>query len=73
MDEPVVYYIHPREIDPTHPRLQMSRSRRFKTYVNLSTTHGKLQAIMAEGRVTNFGDWIAQRGDTLPVMPRAAS
>jgi polysaccharide deacetylase family protein (PEP-CTERM system associated) len=71
--QPVVYYIHPREIDPGHPRLQMSRSRRFKTYVNLSTTHGKLQAIMAEGRVTNFGDWIAQRGDTLPVMPQAAS
>ena len=65
--------IHPREIDPGHPRLEMSRSRRFKTYVNLSTTHGKLQAIMAEGRVTNFGDWIAQLGDTLPVVPQAAS
>ncbi len=24
-DRPVVFYIHPREIDPAHPRLPMSR------------------------------------------------
>ncbi len=35
---PVVFYIHPREIDPAHPRLAMKASRAFKTYVNLEST-----------------------------------
>ena len=42
---PVVFYIHPREIDPAHPRLPMSRIRRFKSYVNLDTTEAKLRRI----------------------------
>lgn len=67
--QPVVYYVHPREIDPEHPRLPMPPVRRFKTYVNLRTTAGKLRAIMDEGRVTNFSHWIAARGDTLPRAP----
>ena len=43
---PVVFYIHPREIDPAHPRLPMSRIRRFKSYVNLETTEAKLRRIL---------------------------
>ena len=41
---PVVFYIHPREIDPQHPRLPMSRKRRFKSYVNLETTETRSDA-----------------------------
>jgi len=51
---PVVFYIHPREIDPGHPRLPMSRKRRFKSYVNLATTEGKLRRILADFPVTTF-------------------
>ena len=40
---PVVFYIHPREIDPKHPRLPMSRKRTFKSYVNLDSTEWKVR------------------------------
>ena len=45
---PVVFYIHPREIDPAHPRLPMSRKRQFKSYVNLETTEAKLRRILQD-------------------------
>ncbi len=51
---PVVFYIHPREIDPAHPRLPMSRKRQFKTYVNLETTEVKVRRILQEFPVTTF-------------------
>jgi polysaccharide deacetylase family protein (PEP-CTERM system associated) len=54
---PVVFYIHPREIDPAHPRLPMSPRRRFKSYVNLHTTETKLRRILEEFPVTSFRDF----------------
>ncbi|MGB7552863.1 MAG: XrtA system polysaccharide deacetylase [Candidatus Korobacteraceae bacterium] len=51
---PVVFYIHPREIDPEHPRLPMSRARRFKSYVNLESTEVKLRRILHDFPVTTF-------------------
>jgi polysaccharide deacetylase family protein (PEP-CTERM system associated) len=56
----VVWYIHPREIDPEHPRLQMSLKRRFRSYVNLRSTVGKLRAILLGGNFTTF-DQLALR------------
>jgi polysaccharide deacetylase family protein (PEP-CTERM system associated) len=50
----VIWYIHPREIDPSHPRLQMSLQRRFKSYVNLWGTAGKLKAILRTGNFVTF-------------------
>lgn len=50
----VVWYIHPREIDPRHPRLKMSLKRRFKTYINLRGTAGKLKAILRNQRFATF-------------------
>ncbi|MFX0197228.1 MAG: DUF3473 domain-containing protein [Candidatus Hodarchaeota archaeon] len=41
--QPLVVYIHPREVDPCHPRLSLSWFRKFKSYVNLRTTMPKLQ------------------------------
>jgi len=40
---PLIVYIHPREIDPDHPRLPLRLRRRFKCYVNLSSTMPKLR------------------------------
>ncbi len=51
---PVVFYIHPREIDPSHPRLPMSRARRFKTYVNLETTETKVRRVLRDFPVSTF-------------------
>lgn len=42
-NQPLVVYVHPREVDPYHPRLPLSRLRKFKCYVNLKTTMPKLR------------------------------
>lgn len=51
---PVVFYIHPREIDPKQPRLSMNVRRRFKSYVNLGQTESKIRCILDEFPVTTF-------------------
>jgi polysaccharide deacetylase family protein (PEP-CTERM system associated) len=56
---PVVFYVHPREIDPAHPRLPMSRSRRFKSYVNLHQTEKKILRVLDDFPVTTFHDFLA--------------
>jgi polysaccharide deacetylase family protein (PEP-CTERM system associated) len=62
---PVVFYVHPREIDPDHPRLPMSAGRRFKSYVNLHTTAAKLERIFRDFRLTTFRDFLSRYGATL--------
>jgi polysaccharide deacetylase family protein (PEP-CTERM system associated) len=59
-NRPVVFYIHPREIDPTHPRLSLGATRTFKSYVNLKTTEPKLRHILDEFQVTTFAEFIAE-------------
>ena len=43
---PVIFYVHPREADPEHPRLPMPAVRRFKSYVNLDSMMPKLDRLM---------------------------
>jgi polysaccharide deacetylase family protein (PEP-CTERM system associated) len=57
---PVVYYVHPREINPAHPRIPMSAPRRFKSYVNLDTTERKIHGILERFDVTTFERYIQQ-------------
>lgn len=52
---PVVLYLHPREVDPGHPRLPMSAKRRFMSYVNLSTTEPKMRRLFDDLPMTTFG------------------
>jgi polysaccharide deacetylase family protein (PEP-CTERM system associated) len=59
-NRPVVFYIHPREIDPGHPRLRLGLTRTFKSYVNLKTTEPKLRHILDEFQVTTFAEFIAE-------------
>lgn len=63
---PVVFYVHPREVDPDHPRLPMSATRRFKSYVNLRTTEPKVRRILADFTTIPFREWLTRYGDTLP-------
>jgi len=42
-NQPLIVYVHPREIDPDQPRLPLSLIRQFKSYVNLDSTLPKLQ------------------------------
>jgi polysaccharide deacetylase family protein (PEP-CTERM system associated) len=57
---PLVFYVHPREIDPSHPRLPMSWRRQFKSYVNLHHTEKKILRILEEFPVTTYGEFLAQ-------------
>jgi polysaccharide deacetylase family protein (PEP-CTERM system associated) len=53
-ERPVVFYIHPREIDTQHPRLPMNFKRKFKSYVNLRTTEKKIHSILEDFEFTTF-------------------
>jgi polysaccharide deacetylase family protein (PEP-CTERM system associated) len=55
---PVVFYVHPREIDPGHPRMAMGPVRRFKSYVNLATTETKVRRILDDFAVTTFENYM---------------
>jgi len=52
---PLIVYIHPREIDPNHPRLPLRAARRFKCYVNLRSTMSKLTWLCEHYRFTTMG------------------
>jgi polysaccharide deacetylase family protein (PEP-CTERM system associated) len=58
---PIIFYVHPREIDPDQPRLPLSRRRKFTCYVNLRTTQPKIKSILRDFPVTSFDKFIAQR------------
>ena len=53
-DLPVVFYIHPREFDPRHPRLPMGFRRRFKSYVALASTPAKVRRLLADFEFTSL-------------------
>jgi len=55
---PVVYYVHPREIDSNHPRLTMNLKRRFKSYVNLKGMERKIINILGEFEFCTFQQFI---------------
>ncbi len=65
-DRPVVFYLHPREVDPDHPRLPMSAKRRFMSYVNLRTTEPKMRRGFDDLPMTTFGDLLAAGVAHLP-------
>jgi polysaccharide deacetylase family protein (PEP-CTERM system associated) len=58
--QPLIVYVHPREIDPGHPRLPLSPLRRFKSYVNLASTMPKLQWLLASYRFVSLRDLAEQ-------------
>ena len=57
---PLIVYVHPREIDPDHPRLPLSAIRRFKCYVNLKSTMPKLQWLCQEYKFCTMHDLVAE-------------
>jgi polysaccharide deacetylase family protein (PEP-CTERM system associated) len=48
--QPVMFYLHPWELDPDQPRVPMSRHHRFRHYVGLERTAAKLSQLLAEFR-----------------------
>jgi polysaccharide deacetylase family protein (PEP-CTERM system associated) len=58
---PTNLYVHPREIDPDQPRMNLPRLRRFKYYVGLAGTERKLRRLLSAGRYVSARRWIAER------------
>jgi isocitrate/isopropylmalate dehydrogenase len=57
---PVIFYIHPREIDPQQPRLSMNARRRFQCYVNLRHTETKVARLLAGFQYVTFRDYLSE-------------
>jgi polysaccharide deacetylase family protein (PEP-CTERM system associated) len=53
---PLIFYIHPREIDPSHPRLKMPLVRRFKSYIGLAGTPSKIRRILSAQKFQTFSN-----------------
>ena len=62
----VVFYLHPREVDPGHPRLPMSLKRRFMSYVNLDTTEPKMRRLFDDLPMTTFSELLKAGVSHLP-------
>ncbi|AFY78056.1 polysaccharide deactylase family protein, PEP-CTERM locus subfamily [Pleurocapsa sp. PCC 7327] len=50
----VLVYLHPREFDVNHPRLAMSLTRSFTTYVNLEQTRSKFERAIAQFKFSSI-------------------
>jgi polysaccharide deacetylase family protein (PEP-CTERM system associated) len=57
---PATVYIHPREIDPQQPRMELPPKRRFKYYVGLRSAERKLGRLLRDFRFVPAADWIAE-------------
>jgi len=57
-------YIHPREINPDQPRLNLPWLKSFKYYVNLHSTYGKLHTLLKTFAFTTVSD-----GNTNSTLP----
>jgi hypothetical protein len=58
---PVIFYIHPREIDPDQPRVELSLRRKFTCYVNLRTTRAKVRRLLGDFEMISFANYMATR------------
>lgn len=63
---PVMIYLHPRDLDPNTPRLEMPAKRRFKCYVNLSRSEEKLDKLLDKCAFTSIRDWKNSKTGDLP-------
>ncbi|MFP6580025.1 MAG: XrtA system polysaccharide deacetylase [Myxococcota bacterium] len=59
---PGCVYLHPREVDPGHPRVEMPLGRRFRSYVNLASTVPKLTRLLREFRFAPLRDVLREHG-----------
>ena len=65
---PVLIYMHPRDLDPETPKLQMPFIRQFKCYVNLSHSYEKLRNILSKHSFLPISEWEAEHRDNLKTV-----
>ena len=56
LGRPVVFYIHPWELDPGQPRVPLPWSKRFRHYYNLGKVEGRLDALLGDFQFTTLRD-----------------
>lgn len=54
---PAVIYLHPREIDPQHPKLFLPFRERFIHYYNIKNTLGKLEKLLNKFQFVSIGEY----------------
>ncbi len=45
---PAVFYVHPWEVDPGQPRVEMSPAKKFRHYINLDKTLARLDHLLSD-------------------------
>ena len=66
--KPVMFYLHPWEIDPDQPRLQASRMSRFRHYRNLDKTESRLRKLLTEFRFGTAMSMMSSMSSDAPVL-----
>ena len=70
MGQPLIVYIHPRELDPDHPRLPLAPMRRFKCYTGLRSTLPKLRWLFEHYRFTTMSALATSVFEQTAVLPQ---
>jgi len=72
-EQPVMFYLHPWELDPGQPRPPMSWPHRFRHYVGVDKEADKLGRLMALFRFGTVRDVLQNRPATRPLLGVAAA
>jgi len=59
--EPVVFYLHPWELDPGIPRFRLSAFRRLRSYANLHRTESRLARLLRSFCFGTLSEMLAER------------
>lgn len=62
-NRPLIIFVHPREIDPDHPKLPLGFRRGWGCYVNLHTTYKKIERLCRENKFITMGEYINRLTD----------
>ena len=60
-NQPTVIYFHPWEIDPDQPRIKSSCKSRFRHYLNLHKTEGRIRKLLAEFKFSTMSNVFASQ------------
>ena len=69
--QPVMFYMHPWELDPGQPRPPMAWRHRFRHYVGVEKEEPRLSQLMGQFRFGTARDVFAVRGHQIPVLVAA--
>jgi hypothetical protein len=59
---PAVFYIHPWEVDPGQPRIDLPRLKRLRHYVGLERTMSRLERLLSDFSFGAIGDVLNENG-----------